>query len=89
MTTTNQLIFTKNTENSTYSPNQYDIYAKINAAGSVITFTIQFADLSGQPNAPYGTDENVDGTLISQVQAYYATGSNVAVSLPAISYVGP
>ena len=89
LTTTNQLIFTKNTENSTYSPNQYDILAKVNSAGSVITFTIQFADLSGQPNAPYGTDENVDGTLISQVQVYYATGSNVAVALPAVSTVGP
>jgi len=89
LTTVNQLIFTKSTENSSYSPNQYDISAKINAAGSVITFTIHFADLSGQPNAPYGTDENVDGTLISQVQAYYATGTNVAVSLPAVSSVGP
>ena len=89
LTTSAQTIFTKSTENSSYAPNQYDITAKINAAGSVITFTIHFSDLSGQPNAPWGSDENIDGTLISQVQAYYATGSNVAVSLPAVSSVGP
>ena len=93
LTTSFQNIFQKATASPFYTPNQYDIYANIDGTGSVITFRIQFQDLSGQPNPPWGTDENVEGTLTSQVSAYYATssvpGSGVQVSLPAVSQSGP
>jgi hypothetical protein len=89
LTTTPQTIFTKATASPTYSPNQYDILAQIDGTGGIVTFTIQFQDLSGQPNAPWGTDENVEGSLSSLVQTYYATGSNVSVALPIITQSGP
>jgi hypothetical protein len=89
LTTTPQTIFTKATANPTYSPNQYDILAQVDGTGGIVTFTIQFQDLSGQPNAPWGTDENVEGSLSSLVQTYYATGSNVSVALPIITQSGP
>lgn len=89
LTTTPQTIFTKATASPTYSPNQYDILAQIDGTGGIVTFTIQFQDLSGRPNAPWGTDENVEGSLSSLVQTYYATGSNVSVALPIITQSGP
>lgn len=89
LTTSPQTIFTKATASPTYSPNQYDILAQIDGTGSIVTFTMQFQDLSGQPNSPWGTDENVEGTLTSLVQTYYATGSNVSVALPIVSSSGP
>jgi len=85
-TTGTQTIFTKYTD--TYTPNQYDITMQYDNAGT-LTFTVQFQDLSGQPNPPWGTDENVDGDLTSTVQAYYASGSNVSVAQPAASSSGP
>jgi hypothetical protein len=89
LTTSPQTIFTKSTASPTYSPNQYDILAQVDGTGAIVTFTIQFQDLSGQPNPPWGTDEYVEGTLSSLVQTYYATGSNVSVALPIITQSGP
>ena len=89
LTTSPQTIFTKATASPTYSPNQYDILAQVDGTGGIVTFTIQFQDLSGQPNPPYGSDESVEGTLSSLVQTYYATGSNVSVALPIITQSGP
>jgi hypothetical protein len=80
LTTTAQNIFQKKTASPYYTNNQYDILASINAGGTVITFDIQFADLSAPGG--YGIDENVEGTLTSQVQAYYATGTSVQVNFP-------
>jgi hypothetical protein len=85
-TTGTQTIFTKYTD--TYTPNQYDISMRYDNAGT-LTFTVRFQDLSGQPNPPFGIDENVDGTLTSTIQAYYASGSNVSVPQPAASSSGP
>jgi len=91
LTTSPQTLFTKATSSPTYTPNQYDIYAQVDGTGSIITFTISFQDLSGQPNAPWGTDENVEGTLTSTVQGYYASGSNVTVGgyAPSVTSSGP
>ena len=75
LTSTPTRIFQKKTSNPHYTNNEYSILASI--SGAVLTFDIQFADLSGG-----GTDENVEGTLTSQIQAYYATGANVQVRLP-------
>jgi len=87
LTTNAQTIYSKTTSSPTYTNNVYDITAQINATGSIVTFNIRFEDL----NAPggYGVDENVEGTLTSTVQTYYASGSNVSVSPPAINSSGP
>jgi hypothetical protein len=84
-----QTIFTKSTSSPTYSPNQYDIYAKVDGTGAIITFSIQFQDLSAPGG--FGIDESVEGTLTSTVQGYYATGGNVSVSgyLPTTTSTGP
>jgi len=84
LTTSPQLIFQKLTETPTYSPNQYDIYANVNATGSQLVFTIQFADLSVG-----SVDENVTGTLTSIVQGYRPTGTNVSVTAPGVAQSGP
>ena len=84
LTTSDQLIFQKLTETPLYSPNQYDIYAKLGSSAATIIFTINFSDLS---TGSY--DENVDGTLVSTVQTYRATGSNVSVALPNSAPVVP
>jgi len=84
LTTTPQLIFQKTTSTPTYNPNQYDIYASVDATGTIVTFSIKFADLST------GTiDENVEGTLTSNVKAYYSSGSSVSAVLPSVTYTGP
>jgi hypothetical protein len=89
LTTSPQLIFQKLTEQPTYSPNQYDIYANINGPATAVTFSIQFQDQSGQPNAPWGTDENITGTLASLVQGYRPSGSSVSVTAPSTAQSGP
>ena len=76
-----QLIYSKGTENSTYTPNQYDIYASI--SGSTINFRIEFEDLSISANQTnygpgygvYGVDESVVGATTSTQTLYYASGS--------------
>lgn len=80
LTTTEQLIFQKDTT-AGYVPNRYRIYARA-PSSSQIVFRITWEDLSGQPNPPYGTDENVTGTLTSYVQVYRASGTNVTIPIP-------
>lgn len=89
LSTSNTNIFNKTTASPTYTNNQYDIYANLNAAGTILTFSVQFQDNSGQPNPPYGTDELVTGTLTSKVQVFYASGSNVAATYPTVGLSGP
>lgn len=81
LTTSNQVIFTKSVSGTTYVPNQYQIQARAPSSTQIV-FTITFSDSSGQPNPPWGTDENVTGTLVSYVQVYRASGSNVSVNKP-------
>jgi hypothetical protein len=79
---TTQTIYT-NAISGTYAPNQYDIRCNLNSAGTVLTFTIEFQDLSGQPNPPWGTDENITATITSNVNAIYSSGAvSVAAYLP-------
>jgi len=80
LTSTNQLIFQKNTEAPTYNPNSYTINARTGTSAAQIIFTILFNDASAP--AGLGVDENVTGTITSTVQVYYATGSNVSVTAP-------
>lgn len=89
LSTSNQLLYVKSTENSTYSPNEYRINVKTNTNNSVIIFTIDYADLSleGIDNSAWGTDEFVDGILTSTIQSYRSTGVNVSVPLPSSNSV--
>lgn len=84
LTASDQQIFEKDVTGTTYAPNRYLIYARA-PTPSTIVFTIQWLDASGQPNAPWGTDEDVTGTLTSTVQVYRASGSNVSVPTPSAS----
>jgi len=89
LNTSPQLIFQKATSSPTYTPNQYDVYASVDGTNSIVTFSIQFKDLSAPGG--FGVDEYVEGTLTSTVQGYYATGSNVSVTgyLPSVTSTGP
>jgi hypothetical protein len=89
LTTGQQRIFQKTTEQPTYSSNAFEIYANVNGTGSQITFSIQYRDLSGQPNAPWGTDENITGSLTSLVQGYRPSGASVSITAPSVASSGP
>ena len=79
LTTTNQLVFKKLTGvQSYYSLNEYNIYARLGTTDAEIVFTIEFADLFAEQG-----DDNIDGTLISTVQVYRSSGTNVSVRRPA------
>jgi hypothetical protein len=86
---TYNLIFQKDTPTGTYSPNKYYIYARVPSVTNrrLLEFAIHFADESGKPpsfpDPGFGIDENVDGTLISYVQVYRASGANVNTPVPA------
>ena len=88
LTETDNLIFQKDTPTGTYSPNKYYIYAKVPSATNrrLVEFSIRFADESTAPpsfpDPGFGIDENVDGTLISYVQVYRASGANVNTPVP-------
>ena len=87
LTGSDQQIFQKDVSDTTYYPNRYLIYARAPAANQIV-FTIQWLDASGQPNAPWGTDEDVTGTLTSTVQVYRASGANVTVPTPSAITTG-
>ena len=89
LTTTNSVIFEKYAPSGSYTPNKYYIYARVNDTGAnrrILTLTIYWGDESPQPNSfpdpGFGVDENVTGTLTSQVRVYRASGSNVSVPTP-------
>ena len=84
LTTGEQNIYRKTTSSASYTPNQYDLYANVDATGAVITFNIRFKDLATTSGTGFGaTDENVEGLLTSLIQGYYASGSYVAATPPA------
>jgi len=91
LTTSDALIFQKDTPSSTYAPNKYYIYGRVNSTSDrrIGIYTIHFEDSSGKPpsypDPGFGIDENVDGTLVSTVNTYRATGSNVSVPNPSAS----
>ena len=81
LTATNQEVFRKDSESGTYGQNDYHIFAR-KTAENILVFTITFQDDSGQPNPPWGTDEDVYGTLTSTVQVRRSSGA-VPVATPA------
>lgn len=85
LTTTSVKIFQKDTTSPTYTPNSYQIYARAPSTSS-IEFIIYFRDDSAPGG--WGIDEDVTGTLVSDVKVYRASGSNVSVTLPSGSSTG-
>jgi hypothetical protein len=67
----------QNITGDSYSPNQYDITASLNANGTILTFTCQFQDLSAG-----NVDENVTATISNIINIAYASGSYVSVTTP-------
>ena len=79
LTTSYQLLLQKN--GATYLANRYYIYAKL-VGTTTIRFLVQYADLdtggSGLPGGTFGpdpVDENVNGTIRSNVSIYRPNGS--------------
>jgi len=88
-----QTIFT-DAISGTYSPNQYDIVCSLDGSGTVLTFVMQFQDLSGAPpsypDPGFGIDENITATLTSNLNAIYSSGAvSVAAYLPSPSSTFP
>lgn len=84
LTTTDRLIFRKNSPSGAYSNNALTVYARRPAGNTTLILSIRFEDNAGAV-PPYGTDEIVDGILTANFTATRASGSNVSVSSPALS----
>lgn len=82
LTSSDQLIFSKLVEaGSIYTPNQYDLYARISGGTSIVlTPTWSYTDAGN--DGVWQVFEPVTGTLTSICQMYIATGANVAVAYP-------
>jgi hypothetical protein len=91
LTTSDSTLINKTTSSPSYTPNQYNLLARVNAGGNVLIFTIKFQDdsVASGHNPLYAIDENVTGTLNSTVQAFYASGTNVSATYPTVSVSGP
>ena len=86
LTTSNQLVYEK-AVSSGYIPNSYRIYARA-PSDTQLVFDIQFRDdatYNPSPNDGFFVDEDVTGTLTSDVRVYRATGSVSVPNPPATS----
>jgi hypothetical protein len=80
LTNSDQLMFTKLVDPAytpTYSPNQYDLYARFGTTQAQIIFTPTFSYTGGG-----NIHEAANGTLSSGAQVITPTGSNVSVGIP-------
>lgn len=78
LTSTNQLVFTKLVEpGNQYSPNQYDLYARISGPRVIFTPTWSYTSSGHGPIL-----ENANGTLTSLTAIYRPSGSNVSIPAP-------
>ena len=88
LTSTNQLIFSKLVEGgSQYTPNQYDLYARI-SGGSALILTPTWSYTDAGNDGTYRVFEPVIGTLTSTCQMYIASGANVAIPYPTVEVSG-
>jgi predicted RecA/RadA family phage recombinase len=88
LTSTDQLIFNKLVEaGNQYTPNQYDLYARI-YGGSALIFTPTWSYTDAGNDGSYRVFEPVIGTLTSTCQMYIASGANVAVPYPTAEVSG-
>ena len=89
-----ELIFEKDAPAGAYAPNKYYIYARVNSLSDrrILYLTVHWGDDSGKPlsypDPGFGIDEDVDGTLTSDVQVYRASGANVSRPIPSASSTG-
>jgi hypothetical protein len=89
LTTIPVIIAQKETSSSAYIPNEYYITARVNSTLAnerrILTFVINWDDRSGKPpsfpDPGFGIDEDVEGTLISRVQAVRSI-NNVVIPIP-------
>jgi hypothetical protein len=81
LTSSNQLICTKSTENPTYTPNKVSINVN-SPTTSQLRFTITYEDLS-YPGG-WGVDEYVDGSLNTTIEMIKASGTNVSATTPTL-----
>jgi hypothetical protein len=84
LNTTDRLIFTKQAPSGSYANNVMNLYARIDATGTILTITIRFQD-DATATPPWGIDENVDGILTVNFTATRASGSNVSVVTPPVN----
>jgi hypothetical protein len=74
-------LFERTGQLESYAENRYFIFAK-EISQKAIQFTIQFQDQDlGDPNV----DEQIEGTLVSRIQALRPSGTYVSVDLPSYS----
>lgn len=79
LTTSNQLIASKNAPSGVYAENRWFVYARKSADATQVIFTIEYRDNdAGDPNF----DEDVQPTLNSYVKLYRPSGTNVSVATP-------
>jgi len=96
LTTSNQQIFRKQAPSGVYAENDYFIYARTASGGAQVIFDIVFEDEDSgdlnnpSPGFPAGPvqDEDVDGTLTSQIRMFRPSGANVSVAGPSASQSG-
>jgi hypothetical protein len=89
LTTIPTFIAQKSTSSSAYIPNEYYITARVNSTLAnerrILTFVINWDDSSGAPpsfpDPGFGIDEDVEGTLTSQVQVVRSI-NNVVIPVP-------
>jgi hypothetical protein len=90
LTTSDRLVFVKNAPGGSYASNALNVFARLDATGTVLIITIRFQDNASFTNTtvynpgygPYGIDENVDGILSVNLTATRASGTNVSVIIP-------
>ena len=68
-----------------YSENDYQIFIRYITNGIRVRVVFRDDDVGDQTGTGAAVDENVKGTLTSQVQVRRATGSNVEVTAPSVA----
>jgi hypothetical protein len=77
-------VFSKQAPSGAYSANVLNVFARIDATGTILTVIVRFQDdASAAP--PYGIDENVDGILTIDISATRASGAHVSVITPPVN----
>lgn len=100
LTTTDQLIFQKQAPTGNYTPNLFQIYARLNSTNAgIIIFSIYYKDLdvgllnadgSARANTGFQTDEYIDGEITQTTGIILPTGSYVTflATQPVVTQAG-
>lgn len=84
LTTSDRLVFSKQSPAGAYSNNVLNIFARKDATSTLLIITVRFQD-DATATPPWGIDENVDGVLSINFTATRASGLNVSVVVPPLS----